>query len=226
MGKKEKITGKERRAALRDEKRRAVACRARVSRAKDKLNPLDELSVPLEVALEMVGFDAVISCAHWKNLDPETAAWILGLEETNVRDMYEKSDWGWKPDEKKEEMMDEDARYLIAKAHDGKYLGFSHFRFDMDYDDEVLYCYELQIEEHAQRKGLGGFMLGVLEALTSHYDMKKTMLTVFKHNHAGNKFFRKHGYKLDETSLEDTEDETFCYEILSKYNCNYTSPIV
>lgn len=36
-------------------------------------------------------------------------------------------------------MMDEDARYLIAQSSDGKRLGFSHFRFDMDFDDEVLY---------------------------------------------------------------------------------------
>ncbi|KAK3924753.1 N-alpha-acetyltransferase 40 [Frankliniella fusca] len=224
MGNKQKISGKDRRAALREEKKKALASRALVTRAKEKLDPLDELSINLK--MNLVNFDAIVTCSHWNSLDPETAEWVLKLEETNVREMYEKCDWGWNGKMKKEEMTDDDARYLIARSSDGKRLGFSHFRFDMDFDDEVLYCYELQIEEHARRKGLGCFMLGVLEALTVHYNMKKTMLTVFKHNHPGKTFFKKNGYKPDETSPEDTEDEIFCYEILSKYNIHFVAPAV
>ena len=52
---------------------------------------------------------------------------------------YEKCDWGWNGKMKKEEMTDDEARYLIARSSDGTRLGFSHFRFDMDFDDEVLY---------------------------------------------------------------------------------------
>ena len=29
------------------------------------------------------------------------------------------------------------------------------YRFDMDHDDDVLYCYEIQLEECVRRKGLG-----------------------------------------------------------------------
>ena len=29
-------------------------------------------------------------------------------------------------------------------------------RYDMDHDDDVLYCYEIQNEKKMQRKGLGG----------------------------------------------------------------------
>lgn len=28
-------------------------------------------------------------------------------------------------------------------------------RFDMDFDDDVLYCYEIQLEPEVRRKGLG-----------------------------------------------------------------------
>ena len=28
-------------------------------------------------------------------------------------------------------------------------------RYDMDHDDDVLYCYEIQTEENMRRKGLG-----------------------------------------------------------------------
>ena len=31
----------------------------------------------------------------------------------------------------------------------------SVFRFDMDFDDDVLYCYEIQLEPEVRRKGLG-----------------------------------------------------------------------
>ena len=38
---------------------------------------------------------------------------------------------------------------------------FVSFRFDMDYDDEVLYVYEVQMEKDFRRKGLGKFMMQV-----------------------------------------------------------------
>lgn len=52
---------------------------------------------------------------------------------------YEQCSWGWKDSTKLEELMDEAAWYLIASSPDGTNLGFSHFRFDLDYGDEVLY---------------------------------------------------------------------------------------
>ena len=36
-------------------------------------------------------------------------------------------------------MEHEKAWYLVAKDQDGCHQGFVHFRFDMDFDDEVLY---------------------------------------------------------------------------------------
>lgn len=39
-------------------------------------------------------------------------------------------------------MTDASARYLIAYNTEGKPLGYSHFRFDMDYGSPVLYWYE------------------------------------------------------------------------------------
>lgn len=53
---------------------------------------------------------------------------------------YVKSNQGWHESEKVEEMTEDAAWYLVAldKASE-KPLAFSHFRFDMDYGDEVLY---------------------------------------------------------------------------------------
>ena len=53
---------------------------------------------------------------------------------------------------------------MATREEDGKMMGFAHFRYDMDFDDEVLYVYEIQLEEEFQRKGLGRFMMQVLKS--------------------------------------------------------------
>jgi len=47
----------------------------------------------------------------------------------------------------------------------------------MDFDDEVLYVYEIQLEEEFQRKGLGRFMMQVLIGLKKS---KKIVRIAFK----------------------------------------------
>ena len=92
-------------------------------------------------------------------------------------------------------------------------------RFDMDHDDDVLYCYEIQLEESVRRKGLGKFMMKVLELMMMKNDLLKIMLTVFKHNDVASKFFKEVlKYEIDETCPYDTVYEQFDYEILSRFN--------
>lgn len=52
---------------------------------------------------------------------------------------YEQSEWGWKEREKREEMNDERAWYLLARDADSSPVAFSHFRFDIECGEEVLY---------------------------------------------------------------------------------------
>lgn len=52
---------------------------------------------------------------------------------------YEQSEWGWKEREKREEMKDERAWYLLACDADNAPVAFSHFRFDVECGDEVVY---------------------------------------------------------------------------------------
>lgn len=52
---------------------------------------------------------------------------------------YETCAWGWNKERKVEEMTDDNAWYLIAKSKSGSLLAFSHFRFDMDFGEPVLY---------------------------------------------------------------------------------------
>jgi len=115
-------------------------------------------------------------------------------------------------------MTEDTAWYLIAFNAEGTPLAFSHFRFDMDYDIPVLYCYELQLEVECRRKGLGRFMLQILELLAFKANLTKVVLTVFLHNPNSIKFFKSLGYKVDESSPVQTLVEEFDYEILSKNN--------
>ncbi|XP_041969143.1 N-alpha-acetyltransferase 40 [Aricia agestis] len=140
--------------------------------------------------------------------------WAIDLTERNMKKLYETCVWGWNKNKKVEELTEHDAWYLIAKDKDEKLQAFSHFRFDMDYGDPVLYCYEVQIEAEGRRKGLGQRLMLVLESIAQKTHMKCVRLTVLTHNPAATAFFRACGYTLDESSPD--KEETNQYEILSK----------
>ena len=107
------------------------------------------------------------------------------------------------------------AWYLLVHDSEGKCVGYSHFRFNMEVDDEVLYVYEIQIDGKYQRKGIGRFMMFALEMLAFKADMRKIMLTILKHNTEADKFFKQiMKFEMDETSPKSHVD----YEILSKPN--------
>lgn len=129
-------------------------------------------------------------------------------------------EWGWNGEVKRKELNEDAAWFLIAKEKETEVpVAFSHFRFDMDHDDDVLYCYEIQLEECVRRKGLGKFMMKVLELMMIKNDLLKIMLTVFKHNDIASGFFKNVlKYEIDETCPYDTVYEQFDYEILSRFN--------
>ena len=106
-----------------------------------------------------------------------------------------------------------------------------------------FYSYELQLEVECRKKGLGRFMLQILELMSFTANLKKVVLTVFVHNLNAVGFFKSLGYvvinhhsifefkifsffvnlsdftirySVDETSPESTLEEQFDYEILSK----------
>lgn len=81
--------------------------------------------------------------------------------------------------------------------------------------------YELQIEKRMQRKGLGRFLMQILELLAIKYSMTCLMLTVFLINTNAIAFYTQMSYEIDSTSpTKDinfiTSGETADFEILSK----------
>lgn len=143
----------------------------------------------------------------------------LQLFESNMGDMYRKSDWGLDMKEKQEEFQHDNARFLVVTS-DTNVLAFCHFRFDWNDDDDpteaVLYVYEIQVCNDMRRAGLGKRLMTILELVARQAGLTKTMLTVFKANKAAWNFYtKKLKYTVDSISPSQYEQDVD-YEILSK----------
>ncbi|CAN0316166.1 unnamed protein product [Lampetra planeri] len=198
MGRKS-ARSREKKQRRQEERAALAAAQARVRAANQLQDPL--ASWPLFQKYDRNGMNVQIECRRVVDLDSATLDWAFSLTKENMQALYEQSEWGWKEREKQEEMRDERAWYLLARDGAGAPLGFSHFRFDTDWGEEILYCYEIQLEGRARRRGLGKFLMQVLQLIANSTEMKKVVLTVFKHNEGAYRFF-KHTlqYQLDETS--------------------------
>ncbi|KAJ3190101.1 hypothetical protein HDU85_000392 [Gaertneriomyces sp. JEL0708] len=111
-------------------------------------------------------------------------------------------------------------------------LGFMSFQFTTEESGEaaeegvsaeeiaVIYCYELQVTATARNRGIGAYLMKILEKLGQRYGMKKSMLTVFKSNEGAIRFYRNLGYDLDDISpgkvLDPRRARRISYEIFSK----------
>lgn len=114
-----------------------------MSEAKKLINKANSLEVPLPSSFQkFTSKDEInyeINCNRAKELTNEQSSWIMDLMERNMKKSYELSSWGWDADKKRNELFDSQAWHLIAINNNGINVGFSHFRFDVDDDKEVLY---------------------------------------------------------------------------------------
>lgn len=72
----------------------------------------------------------------------------------------------------------------------------------------------MQVEKSHQRKGLGAYLLSLLEQTAREWSMEMVVLTVLKNNPDAMKFYERLGFTVDESSPEKSENAA--YEILSK----------
>ena len=115
------------------------------------------------------GISVKLSTKKLNDLNDETKAVLMNLLESNMKKLYEENNKSWSDKEKMNEMFGDKngaSWYLLAENYDdGTIVGFSHFKFELDYGDEVLYVHEIQVDSKFQTKGLGRFMMQVLEML-------------------------------------------------------------
>ncbi|KAK0208311.1 acyl-CoA N-acyltransferase [Desarmillaria ectypa] len=139
---------------------------------------------------------------------------IFSMLETNMRDFYSQSSFGWDPAGKWKEMFDPLSRFIVARRPDTQALsGYSIFRFEHENDLDMLYCYELQVSNASRRNGLGRKLMDLLGSIGECWHMQKIMLTVFEANEAALAFYSALGFVVDETSPDSDDDVD--YKILS-----------
>ncbi|KAF2358314.1 GNAT domain [Trinorchestia longiramus] len=144
----------------------------------------------------------VIEHSTSASADAATKKWLLDLTRENMKDLYVSSGWGWQDSEKEAELCHSAAQYFIVREEASHSpVGFTHFRFDMDYGHHVLYCYELQVASSTQSGGLGALLMQLLHRVAQAASMSKVVLTVGRNNKRALKFYFGLGYKVDETSL-------------------------
>ncbi|GAB2277914.1 hypothetical protein Dimus_012612 [Dionaea muscipula] len=110
-------------------------------------------------------------------------------------------EWHTEEKVKYREMIASEARFIFVfetneektlfhtRESEGSILGFAHYRFTLEEELPVLYVYELQLQLHAQGKGLGEFMMQQLELIARKNQMGAIMLTVQKSNSSAMRFY-------------------------------------
>ncbi|KAJ7837538.1 acyl-CoA N-acyltransferase [Mycena olivaceomarginata] len=152
-----------------------------------------------------------------ESLNESTRASIWSMFEANMRTMYSGSSFGWDPPKKREELFNRLSRFLLVYPTDEKdsLVAFTAFRFEYEEEENILYCYDLQVSESSQRHGLGRTLMNHLSKIGADFGMDKIMLTVFKGNARALEFYSKFGFETDVTSPDDEDEED--YKLLCKY---------
>ncbi|NXX99886.1 NAA40 acetyltransferase, partial [Centropus bengalensis] len=154
-----------------EKKQRRLEERAAMDAVCAKVDAANKLEDPLGAfpvfkRYERNGLNVAIECCRGSRLEAATLEWAFELTKANMQSLYEQSEWGWKEREKRDELRDERAWFLLARDSAGP-VAFSHFRFDVEAGAEVLYCYEVQLERSVRRRGLGKFLLQILQLVAN-----------------------------------------------------------
>ncbi|KAL0951097.1 hypothetical protein HGRIS_007834 [Hohenbuehelia grisea] len=185
-------------------------------------------ATPEELALALPARELTVNGTRYrldvklsKELLPHTRDAIWNILVTNMRDLrvYKASSLKWKPAAKKKEIFNRLSRFVLVFSEEEdaeRLVAYTIFRFEHEDDFDILYCYELQVLQEAQRRGLGKVLMEQLVSVSKTWKIGKINLTVFLSNPGALKFYKTFGFVLDETSPgyggEENEDD---YEILA-----------
>ena len=98
-------------------------------------------------------------------------------EQMNMEVLFGPHEWPAEENMKRWEMVSPEARYIFARKAPGSEVSnnssssssssdpvaFVHFRFGLEHAVPVLYIYETQVNKSVQGKGLGKFLMQLLE---------------------------------------------------------------
>ncbi|KAI3862957.1 hypothetical protein MKX03_005340 [Papaver bracteatum] len=192
-------------------------------------NPLkdDLISIPCSYRqYNRNGLSVYLESGIGSNLSSIKKQYIQKLLKVNMEATYGPKEWVFEEKVKRKEMVAPDARYVfvreIVDTDDGmqpvgdRFVGFVQYRFVIEEEMPVLYVYELQLEQCVQGKGLGKFLMHLVERIAYDNRMSAVMLTVQKANVVAMDFYMsKLRFVVSSNSPSQMGFDT-SYEILCK----------
>ncbi|CAA0806889.1 Acyl-CoA N-acyltransferases (NAT) superfamily protein [Striga hermonthica] len=185
------------------------------------------------------GLYAHLSAGRGNKLTLPIKRYIQKLLKVNMEVPYG-PEWAAEEKVKRREMVAEEAHYIfvheISNEDDsvverlkdegrtcscaGPIVGFVHYRFILEEDVPVVYVYELQLETRIQGKGLGKFLMQLIEFIACENKMGAVVLTVQRANLVAMDFYiHKLGYTISAISpsrFDSLFGQERSYEILCK----------
>ncbi|CAN6577756.1 unnamed protein product [Malus baccata var. baccata] len=155
---------------------------------------------------------AFLESGRGDKLSSSVKHYIQNLLKANMEGLYG-SEWPVEERVKRREMVAPEARYIFVREASnasasemstmseqestsascvekrGPMVGFVHFRFVIEEELPVLYVYELQLEPRVQGKGLGKFLMQLIELIARKNQMGAVVLTVHKSNSVAMNFY-------------------------------------
>ncbi|XP_058722595.1 uncharacterized protein LOC131594470 isoform X3 [Vicia villosa] len=198
-------------------------------------------SFPAYRNFQMNGLSVCLKSGHGNKLSSPVKRYIQNLLKLNMEGPYG-SEWQVEEKVKRVEMVDPEACYIFVHEVDNSnademttvltaedtstscvedrspLVGFVHYRFVLEEEVPVLYVYELQVEPRGQGKGLGKFLMELIELIAQKNCMGAVMLTVQKANLSAMNFYTsKLRYIISATSPSKVNPKMeTSYEILCK----------
>ncbi|KAF2947186.1 hypothetical protein DAI22_02g349700 [Oryza sativa Japonica Group] len=160
------------------------------------------------------GLLVYLESGHGNQLPLSTRKYIQNLLKVNMEGQYG-PEWPSEEKIKRREMVAPEARYIFVRqssnaittqnimkqdsgleftheaCNEDRLIGFVHYRFVLEEDVPVVYVYELQMVPSAQGKGLGKFLMELIELIACKSQMGAVMLTVQKANNLAMAFYKK-----------------------------------
>ncbi|XP_021909485.1 N-alpha-acetyltransferase 40 isoform X2 [Carica papaya] len=180
------------------------------------------------------GVSVYLDSGRGNKLSSSLKQYIQQLLKVNMEGPYG-SEWPAEEKLKRREMVSSEACYILVYqapnsntkemstgscTNEGRIVGFVHYRFTLEEEIPVVYVYELQLQSCVQGKGLGKFLMQLIELIARKSQMGAVVLTVQKANLlAMNFYINKLRYAISSISPSNVDPLTGLeknYEILCK----------
>ncbi|KVI07829.1 N-alpha-acetyltransferase 40 isoform X1 [Cynara cardunculus var. scolymus] len=175
------------------------------------------------------GLSLVLESGRGDKLSSNLKQYIQKLLKVNMEGPYG-AEWPAEEKVKRKEMSSSEALYIFVRKvastpddAEASIIGFVQYRFTIEEEIPVLYVYELQLEPTYQGKGIGKFLMQLVELIACKNCMGAVVLTVQKRNSSAINFYlNKLRYNVSTISpskvyqLIGVIGEEKSYEILCK----------